>query len=248
LTKSTLDFKKSKTPQKEEGELNYDLENNQKIPKIFSSPMNGMNGYQKKPMNFDIEMSYLNNNDFFELFENHFLPENILNEKSTKWKFKAMNLKKKIESLKSLVLVIRSQYNEFRKSYDELNIISKTKEKYFVESNVTDKLLKKFRNKKIFIKFTNTKQSNREKNCFMKINFKGLYIYQKFLCFEEFLIHISFDSILKIFYLKQHLLVNSRKQEQRNGNLENIKLVYKIQFKKISDRIECIHLFKTLIS
>ena len=161
-------------------------------------------------MNFEIEKIQITKNNFLQNFEKYFKPEEILNNKSSKWKFKPLNSSIKISTLKSHVLIIRSQYNEYRKLHTDISF------NYMQNDNIHQKkltrrnILSQLKNKKIYIFYSDSRRLKREKDCFLKINSKGIYLYQKYLCFEGFLGHIVFDSITKIFYLKQHIIFHSK--------------------------------------
>jgi hypothetical protein len=238
-----LELKKSKTEKKQpDSDPSTSRKNN-----IFSSSFTALDQSLKKVFNFDIEECKASNIEFFQMFEKHFAPEKILSEKAKKWRFKAMNLNKKIDTLGSHVLVIRSQYNEYRKSYEDLNMISNQMDCPFEGNQKKDTSLRKIKDRKIMIKYSDSRVFNRQKDCFLKINSKGLYIYQKFLCFEELVTHIPFDSITKIFYLKQHFIINSKKNQIINNEYQQMRKCYKIQFKQTPDKIECTKLLKMII-
>ena len=202
----------------------------------------------KRPLNFEIEVSRTNESDFFYSFEKYFTPERILKQGSGNWKFKAMNLKKKIVSLKSLVLVIRSQYNQYRKSYEDFGPILVQKEHSDNNSFIRHNLLRKLGNKKVQISFSDMTRPDDEKNCFMKLKKDVLYIYQKLLCFKDYLQIIPLQKVYKIFYLKQHLVLNCNFSKSKKKHKSTRRKIFKIRFNDSSKMKEFSKFFKIILT
>lgn len=178
--------------------------------RIFPPTFNGLNLSTNTPLNFEIELSNTSEREFYFRFEKLFHPEEILKKNSKDWKFKPLNLNQKVDSLKSLVLIIRSQFTEYRRSFHDLKNVTSYYESLDQRNQQKETIIEKLKNKKMFIKYWDSRRSKNSRDCFMKINKKGLYFYQQFWCFQQFVGFVSFESITKFFFLKQHIVIHSR--------------------------------------